>query len=64
MAALPLDDHGWRLRKITRNSSRKIDGAIAAVMAVHQALQPVPTANVGAFLAHKVVDPTCLGPKT
>ncbi len=49
--AVPLGDHGWRLRKITRNSGRKIDGAVAAVMAVQQALEPVPPRRVGAFVA-------------
>ncbi|MHB8397808.1 MAG: terminase TerL endonuclease subunit [Candidatus Limnocylindrales bacterium] len=51
VAALPLGDHGWRLRKITRTSARKIDGSIAAVMAVQQALQPAPPQRFGAFLA-------------
>jgi phage terminase large subunit-like protein len=50
--AVPLGDHGWRLRKITRTSGRKIDGAIAAVMAVQQALQPAPARRGGyAFVA-------------
>jgi phage terminase large subunit-like protein len=49
--AVPLGDHGWRLRKITRTSARKIDGAIAAVMAVQQALQPAPARRMVAFLA-------------
>jgi phage terminase large subunit-like protein len=49
--AVPLGDHGWRLRKITKGSSRKIDGAIAAVMAVQQALQPPPPRRMVAFLA-------------
>ena len=49
--AVPLGDHGWRLRKISRNSARKIDGAIAAVMAVQQALAPPPPERFGAFLA-------------
>jgi len=52
VSALPLGDYGWRLRKITRTSSRKIDGAIAAVMAVAQTLEPVPPKRGGqAFLA-------------
>ena len=52
VAALPLGDHGWRLRKVTRTSSRKIDGAIAAVVAVHQALEPAPPTRGGwAFVA-------------
>jgi phage terminase large subunit-like protein len=51
VVAVPLGDHGWRLRKITRTSARKIDGAVAAVMAVHQALQPAPPQRVGAFFA-------------
>src|SRR5207245_9167267 len=34
VAAIPLGDHGWRLRMITRTSARKIAGAIAPVMAV------------------------------
>jgi phage terminase large subunit-like protein len=50
--AVPLGDHGWRLRKITRTSARKIDGAIAAVMAVAQALEPAPPKRGGwAFVA-------------
>jgi phage terminase large subunit-like protein len=50
--AVPLGDHGWRLRKITRTSTRKIDGAIAAVMAVQQALAPLPPKSGGrAFIA-------------
>jgi phage terminase large subunit-like protein len=50
--AVPLGDHGWRLRKITRTSVRKIDGAIAAVMAVARALKPAPPKRGGyAFVA-------------
>lgn len=45
--AVPLGDHGWRLRKITRPSGRKIDGAIAAVMAVAQALESPPPKRGG-----------------
>jgi phage terminase large subunit-like protein len=42
-------EHSWR---ITRGSpSRKIDGAIAAAMAVHQAQQPAPARRVASFLA-------------
>ena len=47
VVAIPLGDHGWRLRKITRTSARKIDGAIAAVMAVQQALEASPPARGG-----------------
>jgi phage terminase large subunit-like protein len=50
--AVPLGDHGWRLRKITRSSARKIDGAIAATMAVAQALEPASLKRGGwAFVA-------------
>ena len=52
VSALPLGDHGWRLREISRTSTRKIDGAIATVMAVAQALEPVqPTRGGWAFPA-------------
>jgi phage terminase large subunit-like protein len=49
---IPLGDHGWRLRKVTRTSARKIDGAVAAVMAVQQALEATPPKRGGyAFIA-------------
>ena len=49
--AVERGENGWRLRKGTKSSARKIDGAIAAVMAVQQAAQPAPPQRVGAFIA-------------
>ena len=49
--AVERGENGWRLRKGTKSSARKIDGAIAAVMAVAQAALPPPPPRVGAFLA-------------
>jgi phage terminase large subunit-like protein len=49
--AVERGENGWRLRKGTKSSARKIDGAIAAVMAVQQAAQPAPPQRLGAFLA-------------
>lgn len=43
-------DRGWRLTK-PRGSSRKIDGAIAATMAVFQAQAPVPKPRLRSFSA-------------
>ncbi len=48
--AIPRGENGWRLRKATKSSQKKIDGAIASVMAVFQAAEPAPPARVGAFL--------------
>jgi phage terminase large subunit-like protein len=48
--AVDRGENGFRLRKGTKSSAHKIDGAIAAVMAVHQAAEPAPPARVGAFL--------------
>lgn len=39
---------GWRITKL-KDSQRKIDGAVSAAMAVHEALQPWPAPRVGAF---------------
>ena len=49
--AVERGENGWRLRKGTKSSARKIDGAIAAVMAVAQAAQPPPPRRIVAFLA-------------
>lgn len=49
--AVERGENGWRLRKGTKSSAHKIDGAIAAVMAVQQAAQPPPPKRIGAFLA-------------
>jgi phage terminase large subunit-like protein len=49
--AVERGENGWRLRKGTKSSPRKIDGAIAAVMAVFQAEQPAAPVRVGSFLA-------------
>lgn len=49
--AVPRGENGWRLRKVSKGSPRKIDGAIALAMAVHQAVQPQPKRQVGAFTA-------------
>lgn len=43
-------ESGWRITKL-KESARKIDGAVATAMAVHEALQPWPAARVGAFVA-------------
>ena len=43
-------ESGWRITKL-RDSSRKIDGAVAAAMASHEALKPWPAPRVGAFVA-------------
>lgn len=43
-------ENGWRITKL-RDSSRKIDGAIACAMASHEALQPWPARQIGAFVA-------------
>jgi phage terminase large subunit-like protein len=39
--SVPLGDHGQRLQRITRTSTRKIDRAIAAVIALAQVLLPL-----------------------
>ncbi len=49
--AVERGENGWRLRKGTKSSARKIDGAIAAVMAVAQAGQAAPPPRMLAFLA-------------
>jgi phage terminase large subunit-like protein len=41
---------GWRITKL-KDSSKKIDGAVATAMSVHEALQPWPGQRVGAFVA-------------
>ncbi len=48
--AVERGENGWRLRKGTKSSARKIDGAIAAVMAVAQVVQPPPSPRMGAFV--------------
>jgi len=49
--AIPhVKDRGWRISK-PKGSSRKIDAAIAAAIAVWRAQEPTPERSVGAFLA-------------
>lgn len=50
VVGLSRGEAGWRMTKL-RDSSKKIDSAIATAMAVHEALRPWPKARVGAFLA-------------
>ena len=49
--AVERGENGWRLRKATKSSARKIDGAIASVLAVWQAMVPPPPRRAGSFLA-------------
>ncbi len=50
VVGLSRGEAGWRIGKL-RNSSKKIDGAIASAMAVSEALRPWPRARTGAFVA-------------
>lgn len=46
----PRGEAGWRITKLPR-SVKKIDGAVASAMAVHEALMPWPERHVVAFVA-------------